>query len=72
MIGSLRRFEQDAEFFNGLERSLKQEFANERVAFHHGEVVSHGATLDEVLHQMREKGIRPRGKSCRFLILTHL
>ena len=37
--------------------SLHQEFANEWVAFYHGKVVSHGSTLEEVLHEMSERAI---------------
>ena len=66
-LGNLRRFEQDAETFDGLERSLQQEFANEWVAFYHGEVVSHGTTLEEVLHQMSQKGIPSERAIVRFL-----
>jgi hypothetical protein len=66
-IGNLRRFERDAEVFDGLERSLMHEFANEWVAFYHGKVVSHGATLEEVLLHMQEKGIRPERAIVRFL-----
>ena len=66
-IGNLRRFAQDAHTFDGLERSLLQEFANEWVAFYHGEVVSHGTTLEEVLQQMQEKGIPSERAIVKFL-----
>ena len=39
MVGNLRRFEQDAELFDSLERSSMLEFVNGWVAFYHGEVV---------------------------------
>ena len=67
LTGNLRRFEQDAELFDGLERSLMHEFANEWVAFYHGEVVSHGTTLQEVLLYMRENGIPAEQAIVKFL-----
>lgn len=66
-IGNLRRFERDAELFDSLESSLLQQFANEWVAFYHGEVVSHGATQDEVLQDMQNKGIPPERAIVQFL-----
>ena len=56
---NLRRFVQDAETFDGLESSLSLQFQNEWVAFYNGQVVSHGATLQELLQMLSECGIPP-------------
>ena len=66
-IRNLRQFGQDAELMDGLDSSLLKEYPNEWVAFYQGQIVSHGATLQEVLDDMNERKIPAEHAVIQFL-----
>ncbi len=58
----LRRFQQDAEYFDAHYEELQARYAERWIAIYHGEVVGAAPQLDDLLTAIMERGI-PAGQA---------
>jgi hypothetical protein len=67
---SLRRFDQDAEYFESHQEELLARHAEEWVAIYDDEVVGAAPELDDLLAALRERGI-PAGQAFVEFVTSH-